>query len=261
MNIKVGLENQEILRRILCFPYTCGDEILKSRIDELKILNVAELLLEGKVSIYGNIRIIGKGHRGVIIKCILEDGSHALLKIRRLDADLLTIVKEALFLKMANSVGIGPKLLNYTSNMLVRKFVEGDGLRIFVRVKSPDQLLTLSIKCILQAYKLDRIGLFHGELSRPEKHIIIDKIGHPWIIDFGSASVSQSRSNVTQLISYFFVKGSEYSKKIYDYYGYPDQEWFRVLLNKCKKYKCCKESIFSIIEHILSIRHGGAAGI
>ena len=68
------------------------------------------------------------------------------------------------------------------------------------------------IKDILeQCFRLDKVGLDHGELSNIEKHIIVGE--KAWIIDFESASMNRKASNLTKVTQYFVV-GSPISNTV-----------------------------------------------
>jgi len=54
---------------------------------------------------------------------------------------------------------------------------------------------------------LDRVGLDHGELSHAPKHVIVDRKGKPFIVDFESASLNRRPSNVTSLCQFLFLAG------------------------------------------------------
>jgi putative serine/threonine protein kinase len=84
-----------------------------------------------------------------------------------------------------------------------------------------------------QCWKLDQIGLDHGELSKAPKHIIIDEEGKPHIVDFETASINRRVSNVTSICQYLFI-GSEVAKVIKTRLSYIDRD---VLIESLKKYK------------------------
>jgi len=58
-----------------------------------------------------------------------------------------------------------------------------------------------------QCWQLDIAGLDHGELSHAPKHIIIDKKGTLFIVDFETASLNRKPSNVTSICQYLFISG------------------------------------------------------
>ena len=64
-------------------------------------------------------------------------------------------------------------------------------------------------KTLTDCYKLDKIGLDHGELSNITKHVIVGK--KITILDFESSSVGRRVSNVTSATQAFYI-GSGISK-------------------------------------------------
>jgi putative serine/threonine protein kinase len=82
---------------------------------------------------------------------------------------------------------------------------------------------------------LDVIGLDHGELSHAPKHIIIDKVGKPFIVDFETASVNRRPSNVTSICQFLFMSGV--AEKLADKIGESDK---KLVLEALKRYKGCR---------------------
>jgi putative serine/threonine protein kinase len=52
-------------------------------------------------------------------------------------------------------------------------------------------------------FRLDSIGLDHGELSRTPKNVLVTADGSPCIVDFETASMVRRVANVTSLLQYF----------------------------------------------------------
>ena len=71
------------------------------------------------------------------------------------------------------------------------------------------QLKNIIKKTLKDCYKLDKIGLDHGELSNITKHVIVGK--KITILDFESSSVDRRVSNVTSATQAFYI-GSGISK-------------------------------------------------
>ena len=194
---------------ILGYP-GCSREELQSRVRELQANDVTALLFEGNTSI-GRLNLLGKGCVSIVVKAIVNDRIIAL-KIRRIDANRETMHREAEFLKIANDAGVGPTLINDSKNFLLIEFV--DGINIFNFLENEiktEKLLHVISEVLEQCYRLDRIGLDHGELSYMDKHVIVeDKIT---IIDFESASLNRRLTNVTNAVQYLFIGGVR-AKKI-----------------------------------------------
>jgi putative serine/threonine protein kinase len=65
-----------------------------------------------------------------------------------------------------------------------------------------------------QCWRLDEIGLDHGELSKAPKHLLMDKADKPFIVDFETASTQRNASNVTSICQFLFQSNSNVSKSI-----------------------------------------------
>jgi putative serine/threonine protein kinase len=186
-------------------------------LDELEEMGVSELIFMGRHQIDG-IPILGKGHVGIVLTASIEENLVAV-KIKRADADRISLEVEGEYLKIANGVSVGPQLIDVSQNVLVMELVEGVYLIDWVQgLESSDNGLLKAVLLDLfnQARRLDMIGLDHGELSRASRHIIITQ-DCATIIDFESASISRRCSNVTSLAQYiFFNQGmvNELSKLI-----------------------------------------------
>ena len=93
-------------------------------------------------------------------------------------------------------------------------------------------LKTIIKKILEDCYKLDSIGLDHGELSRMPKHVIIgNKIT---IIDFERSSMKRRVSNVTSATQAFYI-GSRISKTVNRIYKTPKKEKIISVLRNYKQ--------------------------
>ena len=150
------------------------------------------------------IEILGKGCVGLVTQAILEDELVAL-KVRRLDADRSSMHEEARLLRLANSVGVGPRLITATKNFLVMELF--DGLPLFRWANSlgkrKESVKTVLSDLLNDCFRLDSIGLDHGELSRAPKNVLVGRDGKGCIVDFESASMVRRMANVTSLMQYF----------------------------------------------------------
>jgi putative serine/threonine protein kinase len=186
-----------------------NNSIVEEILEEIKSLGIKAIELEGPHTLNG-IPILGKGHVGIVVKAI-KGSKPVALKIRRVDADRLTLKSEAHYLKLANSVEVGPKLLGNSDNLILMELIDGKYLAEWVEnlENFQKEVLKNVLKNLIEkAYRLDVIGLDHGELSKANRHIMMKK-GQPRIIDFESASTNRRRSNVTSITQYLF-----FNKKI-----------------------------------------------
>lgn len=227
----------EVLRdlsQILAYPTGDLQRALKN-LSELKALGVEKLVLKGRTYI-GRYGVLGKGCTSIVILGVLKDGGKVALKIRRVDADRRSLRDEAEKLKMANKVGVGPKLMGYTNDLLVMEYVEG--YPIIQLVKEEREIIKKVVKeVIAQCRKLDEIGLVHLELSRPKGHVIIRKGDYkPYIIDFETVSVRSSKTNVTQVISFLFFGKGFLQKRIREVFNLEESK-LSLLQQALKRYK------------------------
>lgn len=211
--IKLQIESltQEPYASILCYPHSKPKEII-NRIRELKELGIEaiEFIGDGSAS---NVPVLGKGYVGVVVIAYLTDKKYAL-KMRRLDADRVSLDHEAVMLQKANSVNVGPKFVAVSKNFMLSQLVDGLLLVNWLEKHRANKSLVSKVLLIIleQCWRLDEIGLDHGELSKAPRHLIVDKSGTPFIVDFETASVTRKASNVTSVCQYLFAGNSQVPK-------------------------------------------------
>jgi putative serine/threonine protein kinase len=194
---------------VLGYP-KCSKEELESRVKELKSIGVKGIVFEGS-SMIGKLDILGKGCVSVVVKAVLDDKSTAL-KIRRLDADRESMEREADLLSIANSVEVGPKLIAKSKNFLVMDLADGEKMVDWIKHDvEPQQVRSVTLQILEQCFRLDSVGLDHGELSNLNKHVIVGE--NVTIIDFESASTKRRVANVTAATQCLFV-GSAIARKV-----------------------------------------------
>jgi putative serine/threonine protein kinase len=192
----------------------CDQEEFKKRLLELEELGVQSLEFAGETSIF-DLPILGKGYVGIVVIAYTRN-EKAALKIRRVDADRNEMFHEGEMLNIANSVNVGPKLLQISKNFLLMELIEGVYFPQWL--ESLEEKVQLRLRLVLgdvleQSYRLDESGLDHGELSKAPKHIIVDVNDVPHLIDFESASTNRRVTNVTSICQYFLL-GSQIAKKV-----------------------------------------------
>ena len=210
---------------------------LDARIKELGKLGIKSISLNGPTSL-GKLEILGKGYVGVVV--LAKNGNKKVaLKIRRMDSQRKDMKNEAHLLKIVNSVGVGPKMLAVSKNFLVMEYL--DGIKIsdwiyLLKGKGITKSLKSTIKTVLvDCYKLDQIGLDHGELSNISKHVIVEE-KKSTLIDFESSSTERRASNVTSATQAIFI-GSGIAKKVQRIYKNPSKEEIIQVLKKYKNEK------------------------
>lgn len=221
---------------IICYPRYDPNEV-ERRIAEMRNLGVVALYFCGDKIVAG-LPILGKGCVGIVVQAVLNDGRRVALKIRRVDSEPERIMREARMLQMANSVGVGPRLLGYTNNLLMMEYIEGFLLPKWVEMMGCRESASIRLRGVLrdileQCWRLDSIGLDHGELSLANKHIIVDSHNRAHILDFETASDRRRVANVTSVSQYLFIKGG-LAKIIEERIGHVDRD---VLLRLLRAYK------------------------
>jgi len=196
---------EEPYASVICYPKASKME-LKKRLIELQKLGMEFLEFGGEKEAF-NVPVLGKGCVG-IVTIAYRNGEKAALKIRRVDADRSKMQPEAKMLKKANSVHVGPRLLCVSKNFLLMQFIDGDLLPKWLDKQMGKALMRKVLREVLeQCWQLDVAGLDHGELSHAPKHIIVDKKGSPFIVDFETASLNRKPSNVTSICQFLFIGG------------------------------------------------------
>jgi len=225
--------HEEKYGRILCYPRYDLKE-LRKRVRALEELGVQVLEFTGEKMVF-TLPVLGKGYVGIVVAASV-DGRRVALKIRRVDADRTGMKREADMLRKANALDVGPNLIDATENFLVMEFIEGTLLPRWVEVlkeRVKPRMRRVLRDVLEQCWRLDKVGLDHGELSRAPKHIIIDAKDKPCIVDFETASTSRRVSNVTSICHYLFM-GSQTAKTIAKRLGKIGKE---ELITALRKYK------------------------
>ncbi|MEM3783971.1 MAG: serine/threonine protein kinase [Candidatus Bathyarchaeia archaeon] len=196
---------EEPYASIICYPKPSKAE-LRKRLKELKRLGVSALEFGGEKQAF-NVLVLGKGCVGVVVKAYRNNEKLAL-KIRRVDADRVGMQREAEMLKVANSVGVGPKLLGVSHDFLLMQFIDGILLPQWLEKCRKKTLLKRVLRDVMeQCWRLDKVGLDHGELSHAPKHVIVDGEGKPFLVDFETASLNRKPANVTSIAQFLFISG------------------------------------------------------
>ena len=242
--IKISKITEPPYSDILVYPKGTKAQT-KSRIKELQNLGVESISFQGELKI-GTTSVLGKGYVGIVVLGKLGRKKVAV-KIRRSDSPRKNLNKEAQLLQITNRCGVGPKLIDFSKNFLVMEYLEGEKIgNWFSNLKSKShasQIQAVIKKVLEDCYKLDMIGLDHGELSRMPKHVIVGK--KITIIDFESSSVKRRASNVTSATQAFFI-GSGISKTVKDICKVPKKEKIISVLRRYKQNQS-RESFESLL--------------
>jgi putative serine/threonine protein kinase len=256
-NSKIELEwlSEEKYGHIICYP-RCTSEEFRNRLKELKRLHVEAIEFTGQKHIR-NTPILGKGHVGVVVTAYWKNRKVAL-KIRRTDADRTTMRHEAKMLETANKVNVGPQLIRATKDFLIMECMEGKTLypewvKTLAGKDTRKRLCSILQSALEQAWKLDEVGLDHGELSHAPKHIIVEPDDTPCIVDFEAASVSRRVSNVTSLCQYLFLR-SPVAEIVQMIFGDFNEDGLVDALRGYKK-KRSREKFQRILEECKILKH------
>ena len=228
----VGSLTDEPYATIICYPRPNRAE-LRKRLKELEKLRITVIEFSGEKQVL-NLHVLGKGCVGLVVKAYRVGGEAVALKIRRVDADRSMMRHEAEMLRVANSVNVGPKLLGVSKNFLVMQFVEGDLLPKWLENRRSRKSVKNVLRDILeQCWRLDEAGLDHGELSHAPKHIIVDVVNRPFIVDFETASLNRKPSNVTSITQFLFISGAV-AEKVRQKIGEKDKN---AIIEALRRYK------------------------
>jgi putative serine/threonine protein kinase len=226
-----------IIYNLISYPKFDTTEYCK-RINHLEKMGIKNVLLEGYTKLY-DLKILGKGHAGIVLKVNTHCGDIVALKIRRLDSRRKNCLIEVRCQKLANLVGIGPRIIDSNDDLILMEYIVGSRISDwFIDQNNSLNITTQNIRQIVielleQCYRLDRVNLDHGELTRIDRHVMISDKNNVSIIDFESSSINRRPSNVTSVTQALFLSGSV-SKKISQYVKISNQDQ----LIKClKEYK------------------------
>jgi len=244
--ISIKKFSKEPYSTILGYPRSTKRQ-LNSRIVELEKLKINSISLTGSTTI-GKLGILGKGYVGVVV--LAKRGNKKVaLKIRRLDSQRSEMKSEAKLLRLANTVSVGPKLLDFSKNFVVMEYLEGEKISNWIRSLSGSgsvKKLKNTIRTVLEdCFRLDQIGFDHGELSSISKHVIVGDTKST-LIDFESSSTKRRVSNVTSITQAIFI-GSGIAKMIQRIYRTPSKEKIIEVLRTYKQEQS-RESFESLLK-------------
>ncbi len=198
-------------------------EAAEAKIEELKGMGVEHIVFEGPHRVE-TIPVLGKGNTSIVLKVVTRDGICAA-KLRRSDADREGFDEEARLLRVANGVGVGPRLIAWGRGVLLMELVEGPYMSDWIKKLTPSDVGMLRgvfRQLVDQARSLDKIGLDHGELVRLKRHTMMRGL-RPVIIDFESASTARRVANVTTVIQSLFLN-TQASLVVERIMGLPERE-------------------------------------
>jgi putative serine/threonine protein kinase len=238
--VKLPVENltEEPYASILCYPHSEPLEV-KNRISELKKLDVNTVEFTGDGAA-ANVPVIGKGYVGIVVIAYVGRDQLAL-KMRRLDSGRENFFHEAEMLQKANSVKVGPKFRAVSKNFLLSQFVDGNFLAKWLENhKNKEAFRKVLCDILEQCWRLDEMGLDHGELSKAPRHLLIDKEGDSFIVDFETASINRRVANVTSICQHLFVGNNTIPRLVWETIGEKNKNQIVNALRDYKKEKTRK---------------------
>ncbi|MFH1391710.1 MAG: RIO1 family regulatory kinase/ATPase [Candidatus Diapherotrites archaeon] len=161
---------------------------------------------------------IAKGWTSFVYLVKDSKGKKFVVKSLREKANRRDMVeRETENLTLANSVGVGPKLIDrdFENNVVLLEFIEGSSFIDWLFSNPKKIELEKFLKELFeQAEKLDKKHIDHGQLAGKGKNILVRK-GKPVIIDFEKASTKRKVGNVNQLKAFLFLNPhSTITKKV-----------------------------------------------
>jgi putative serine/threonine protein kinase len=107
-----------------------------------------------------------------------------------------------------------------SKNFLLMQLIDGDLLPNWLKTnKDTTAVKQVLMEVLEQCFRLDQVGLDHGELSKAPKHLLVDKTEKVFIVDFETASVERRVANVTAVCQYLFAGNSTASKVLAEIFG------------------------------------------
>ncbi|WP_456472667.1 protein kinase domain-containing protein [Methanocaldococcus sp.] len=147
------------------------------------------------------IGVLGKGHRGVVLKAIYNNKVVAI-KVVRKDSPKNTIEHEAKILKLLERYNIAPKVYYYTKDFVIMDYIDGEELKSAIFKLNKEGVLKVVENILKICLILDRVGVEHGEIQGG-RHFLVgrDKV---YIIDFDKSRVKKTTKNFTSAIALLF---------------------------------------------------------
>ena len=189
-------------RRLLAYP-SGNEDILTRRWDELQTLKIDAIYTYGPQTLTG-LEILGVGYCGVVL-LVRHQEQDRVLKALREPAPQASLQKEANLLLKANTLGVGPQYVTHSDHFLLMDYIDGPMLVDWLQeAQYSEGIRSMVLQLIQQAYRLDQIGLDHGDLRCVTAHALMQS-NAPVLIDFSRASLERRPANLTTLVQGLFI--------------------------------------------------------
>jgi len=156
---------------------------------------VAVCDVAGGTPLLGGLRVLGKGHAGVVMAALHTKGPVAV-KVLRLDSKRGSLEWEARLQLEASRAGAAPRMWAWSDWFIVSDLVAGPSLEVLAEHGEPPGWAV--IEALRAARALDATGILHHEIHRPWRNILYTT-SKALIVDYESAS--RGCGNVPKIIS------------------------------------------------------------
>lgn len=191
------IELQEAASAI-CYPDP-ESRHCKHLLSELREAGITHYISYGRVEIPRGYRLLGRGWAGNVFLAIWHD---AIVAVKALHPRSRrgSMLWEATVWTVAAWAHIAPRIYMATRLFILVQPIYGPQLGDF-RPRSCGWVRHVLRRLLWKAYRLDKLGIRHGELTRPGGQVLIDLASsEPFIIDYDSSTLHQSPGNLTQLV-------------------------------------------------------------
>ncbi len=184
-------------RRAICHPDP-RSPLCSRVIEELERLGVEAYLPLGPRRLPGGYRLLGRGWAGNVFAALWR-GEVVAVKVTAPDSRRHSMLRECLLASIASAVGVAPRIYACSRYAMVMRLVRGPRLSEYKPGARWEAYLVLR-RLLYKAYLLDRLGIDHGELTRPGGQVLVED-AEPYIIDYDSASAARKPRNLTRLVA------------------------------------------------------------
>ena len=166
---------------------------------------------------YTSPSFLAKGQSAGIWK-VEKGGKHFAVKVEHAKSTRTRMIeKEAQLLRMANQLGVGPKVaeVDLEQGIIVMDLIQGIPLAEWI--EKGDSRVSMErglTRLFSQVRKLDKAGIDHGQLAGKLHNILMGQGDQPTIIDFEKASYVRGVHNVNALKDILLGGRTIHSKKI-----------------------------------------------
>ncbi len=235
------------LCKVVCYPKHSID-CCRERLSTLRKMGAIGIVNYGFKNISG-LNVLDVGYSSVIVLVVLSNNSLAVAKILRMDSRRRSLREECSILEITSSNGISPRLIDCSNDIIMLEYVDGIVLgRLLGEYTHLYRVKDILRAAIYKAFLLDSLGIDHGELSRPYKHVLVSPRG-VFIIDYESASTRRKPSNVTSIVSGLVLRKNKLTLSLRSMLGLSDKEEYE-LKGLLREYK--KKPNYNILVKILS---------